>query len=96
MTWKIAPQFGDLKFAQAGFVTSLGKFEASWTRKSSGYVLEFTVPKGTVGNLTLPYVSPSKKPTITIDGDLLTRGVTHVNDTATVEVAGGSYQVYVK
>ncbi|KAK9854723.1 hypothetical protein MYU51_003985 [Penicillium brevicompactum] len=96
LEWKIAPQFGDLKFAQAGFVTSLGKFQASWERKSSGYTLEFTVPKGSVGNVTLPYITKSKKPSITIDGDQLTRGVTYVDDAATVRVTGGSHRVVVK
>lgn len=96
LEWKIAPQFGDLKFAQAGFVTSLGKFQASWERKSSGYTLEFTVPKGSVGNVTLPYITKSKKPSIAIDGDQLTRGVTYVDDAATVRVTGGSHRVVVK
>ncbi|KAK4863405.1 hypothetical protein LT330_002183 [Penicillium expansum] len=96
LTWKIAPQFGDLEFAEAGFVTSLGKFQASWVLDSSGYVLTFSVPKGTVGNVTLPYVTASKKPSITIDGDQLMRGVAYVDGTATVKVTGGSHKVVVR
>lgn len=96
LEWKIAPQFGDLNFARAGFVTSLGKFEASWKQESSGYALEFTVPKSSVGNVTLPYITKSKKPSITIDGDQLTRGVTYVDGTATVRVTGGSHRVVVR
>lgn len=96
LTWKIAPQFGDLESAEAGFVTSLGKFEASWILNSSGYVLTFSVPKGTVGNVTLPYVTASKKPSITIDGDQLMGGVAYVDGTATVKVTGGSHTVVVK
>ncbi|OQE30470.1 hypothetical protein PENFLA_c003G06452 [Penicillium flavigenum] len=95
LTWKIAPQFGDLEFAEAGFVTSLGKFQASWILNSSGYVLTFSVPKGTDGNVTLPYVTASKKPSITIDGDQLMRGVAYVDGAATVEVTGGSHKVVV-
>ncbi|KAJ5409919.1 uncharacterized protein N7487_004278 [Penicillium crustosum] len=95
-TLKIAPQFGDLEFAEAGFVTSLGKFEASWVLNSSGYVLTFSVPKGTVGDVILPYVTASKKPSITIDGDQLTREVSYVDGTATVKVTGGSHKVVVK
>ncbi|RAL09929.1 Six-hairpin glycosidase [Aspergillus homomorphus CBS 101889] len=92
-TWKLAPQFGDLKSAQAGFTTALGKFKAAWTKKSDKYTLEFTVPKGTTGNLTLPYIS-SKKPTITIDGNKITKGVSYVDKTATVAVgSGGSHKV---
>jgi hypothetical protein len=95
LAWKIAPQFGDLSFAEAGFVTSLGKFKASWKTTTDGYVLDFSVPKGTVGNLTLPFVTKSK-PLIAIDGDQLTRGVTYSDDTATIEVTGGSHKVAVK
>jgi hypothetical protein len=95
LAWKIAPQFGDLDFAEAGFVTSLGKFEASWKKTSSGYVLGFEVPKGTVGNVSLPYVTKSK-PSITIDGNQLTSGVVYLGDTATVEVTGGSHKIGVK
>ncbi|KAJ5130837.1 Alpha-L-rhamnosidase B [Penicillium bovifimosum] len=95
-TWKIAPQFGDLEFAEAGFVTTLGKFKASWRKQSNGYLLAFSVPKGTVGNVTLPYVVALKKPSITIDGDQLTRGVAYVDETATFEVTGGSHEVVVK
>ncbi|OGE57769.1 hypothetical protein PENARI_c001G09197 [Penicillium arizonense] len=95
-TWKIAPQFGDLESAEAGFVTSLGKFQASWRKGSSGYTLDFSVPKGTVGQLTLPFVTASRKPSITIDGDRLTRGLSYVDHTVTVKVTGGSHRVVVK
>ncbi|OJK02868.1 hypothetical protein ASPACDRAFT_1864575 [Aspergillus aculeatus ATCC 16872] len=95
-TWKLAPQFGDLKTAQAGFTTSLGQFQASWTKQSNEYSLQFTVPKGTTGSLALPYLN-SKKPTITIDGKKITKGVSYANNTATVAVAsGGSHKVVVK
>ncbi|CAG8020403.1 unnamed protein product [Penicillium salamii] len=98
LEWNIAPQFGDLDFASAGFVTSLGKFEASWKKRSSGhgYVLDFTVPKSSVGKVTLPFLTASKKPSITINGDHLTRGVTYVDNTATVKVTGGSHKVVVE
>ncbi|CAG8353753.1 unnamed protein product [Penicillium salamii] len=98
LEWKIAPQFGDLDFASAGFVTSLGKFEASWKRRSTGhgYVLDFTVPKSSVGKVTLPFITASKKPSITINGDELTRGVAYVDNTATVKVTGGSHKVVVE
>lgn len=98
LEWNIAPQFGDLDFASAGFVTSLGKFEASWKKRSNGhgYVLDFTVPKSSVGKVTLPFIAASKKPSITINGDQLTRGVTYVDNTATVKVTGGSHKVVVE
>lgn len=49
LTWRIAPQFGNLEYAEAGFVTSLGKFQASWVKDYQGYKLNFTVPGGTNG-----------------------------------------------
>ncbi|KAJ6120009.1 hypothetical protein N7523_004289 [Penicillium sp. IBT 18751x] len=96
MTWSISPQFADLEFAEAGFVTDLGKFQASWTRKSDHYTLNFTVPGGTVGNLTLPFVTASKKPSITINGDRVTKHIVYADDTATFGVDGGSYKVIVR
>jgi hypothetical protein len=95
LTWRIAPQFGDLDFAEAGFVTSLGKFQVSWKRGDGAYVLNFTVPKGTVGVLALPFVAASKRPEVAIDGDSLTRGLSYVDDTVTVRVTGGSHKVVV-
>ncbi|CAG7927955.1 unnamed protein product [Penicillium olsonii] len=93
LEWKIAPQFGDLEFASAGFVTSIGKFEASWKRgPNDGYVLDFTVPKRSGGKVTLPVI-PTKKPSITIDGQL-TR-VTSVDESVTLEMTGGSHHVVV-
>lgn len=95
-TWKIAPQFGDLEHAEAGFVTSLGKFQASWTKGSPGYKLSFVVPGDTNGILSLPYVTARKKPTIRINGAKVTKGVVYANGTATLGVdGGGSYKVVV-
>jgi hypothetical protein len=96
LTWSISPQFADLEFAEAGFVTELGKFQASWTKKSDRYTLNFTVPGGTFGNLTLPYITASKKPSITINGGRVTRDVVYADDTATFGVDGGSYKVVVR
>ncbi|PKX94663.1 Six-hairpin glycosidase [Aspergillus novofumigatus IBT 16806] len=84
MTWKIAPQFGDLKSAEAGFTTLLGKYKASWKRYSKGYMLQFSVPQGTMGTLTLPFVRSPKKPSIKIDGHDIKRGLAYENETATV------------
>ncbi|KAJ5646215.1 hypothetical protein N7490_002587 [Penicillium lividum] len=96
LTWDISPQFGDLEYAEAGFVTSLGKFQAGWTKKSGGYALDFTVPKGTTGNVTLPYVTSSKKPSITLDGALVKKGVVYADSRATFVVGGGSHKIVVK
>ncbi|KAH7350613.1 putative alpha-L-rhamnosidase B [Rhexocercosporidium sp. MPI-PUGE-AT-0058] len=52
--WILAPQFGDLKFVEGGFTTSLGQFSAKWTLISGGYELSFDTPVGTTGKLILP------------------------------------------
>jgi len=96
LTWAISPQFADLEFAEAGFMTSIGRFQASWRNKSDHYTLNFTVPGGTSGSLTLPYVTASKKPLITINGNQVMRNVVYADDTATFGVEGGSYNVIVR
>lgn len=91
-TWNIAPQFADLEYAEAGFVTSLGKFQASWKKVSGGYSLSFSVPEGTTGNLTLPFVTSSKRPSITMNGKRITTDVVYHDSTATfVMKKGGSH-----
>ncbi|KAJ5625630.1 hypothetical protein N7510_001939 [Penicillium lagena] len=95
-TWSLAPQFGDLEFAEAGFVTELGKYQASWTKKSNEYTLQFSVPEGTSGTLVLPYVKEGRRPKITIDGRRVTKGVAYAQDTATIRLNGGSYKVVVQ
>lgn len=96
LTWDLSPQFGDLEFAEAGFVTDLGKFQASWTKSSAGYTVNFSVPKGTTGNVTLPYVISSKKPSITLNGASVKRNVVYSDSTATFVVGGGSHKIVVK
>ena len=97
LTWSLAPQFGDLEYAQAGFVTSLGKYQASWTKEKNSYSIELKVPAGTSGEITLPYVTSSKKPTITVDGSVMKRGVTYANDLASFSLVGtGSHKIVVK
>ncbi|EAU36292.1 conserved hypothetical protein [Aspergillus terreus NIH2624] len=90
LTWLIAPQFGDLSSVEGGFTTSLGKFYAHWERNSTEtYTLHFSVPSGTRGNLTLPFIRSGEQPSITIDGNDIYRGVYYADDTATVTVSGG-------
>lgn len=89
LTWKIAPQFGDLKTVEGGFTTSLGKFQVSWKRKPDEYTLRFSVPEGTRGDLLLPFVTRGDKPSITIDGNDVSRGVNYTDGTASVRVSGG-------
>ncbi|KAJ5085441.1 hypothetical protein N7532_010212 [Penicillium argentinense] len=91
-TWKIAPQFADLEYAEAGFVTSLGKFQAFWRREDGGYVLSFSVPKGTTGVFTLPFVT-SKRPSVSLGGRKISKGLIYGEDTIEFSVEGGSDKV---
>lgn len=50
------PQFGELKFAEAGFVTGLGKFVVKWQKVVGGYDIQFETPTGTEGEVVLPSV----------------------------------------
>ncbi|KAJ5720161.1 hypothetical protein N7493_007039 [Penicillium malachiteum] len=95
-TWDLSPQFGDLTFAEGGFVTDLGKYSASWTKTKNEYTLEFNVPKGTSGSLTLPYIT-SKKPSIKVDGASVKAKVTYADDVATFSLTGGgSHKIVVQ
>lgn len=53
-TWRIAPSLGDLKFADAGFSTSVGFFSAKTQVGDSGWEVEFEAPEGTTGEFKLP------------------------------------------
>lgn len=66
-TWLLAPQFGDLTHAEAGFTTLMGRFRASWSLTESGYALTWGFPGGTVGTLELPILR-GKVPRIQADG----------------------------
>lgn len=96
-TWSLAPQFADLEFAEAGFVTSLGKFQASWKRaKSGGYSLSFVAPQGTTGTLGLPFVTPTRRPSITLNGKRVTKGLSYAGSVASFALAnGGSHSITV-
>ncbi|KAJ3575453.1 hypothetical protein NPX13_g4031 [Xylaria arbuscula] len=68
--WSFAPQLGDLEFAEGGFTTSLGKFQASWaiTEAGKSYSFNISTPEGTKGSVLLPQVSDARVANITIDG----------------------------
>ncbi|EXJ88367.1 hypothetical protein A1O1_05297 [Capronia coronata CBS 617.96] len=55
-TWKIAPQLGGLKFAEAGFQTSLGNFSSNVTAMDDGGVsVMFETPVGTSGSVVFQH-----------------------------------------
>lgn len=53
--WTLAPQMGNLTHVEGGFVTGLGKFQASWTKQGGCVVGSWNTPPGTSGTLTLPW-----------------------------------------
>ncbi len=110
-SWRLAPQFGDLKSVEGGFVTKLGKYQASWQVESWGYTISFSVPKGTTGQLVLPCLTIGKLPSVKLDGSLVngklgshggssssTRKRDEVGDGSVVLVTadGGSHTVIVQ
>lgn len=52
--WQLKPSFGDLKWAQAGFTTSLGKFQSKWSIIGKRVFVEWETPLGTEGWIELP------------------------------------------
>jgi hypothetical protein len=52
--WSLAPQMGDLSFAEAGFTTPLGSFSAGWKKHGDTLSLSVSTPKGTRGEVILP------------------------------------------
>jgi hypothetical protein len=102
-TWQFAPQFGDLEYARAGFVTGLGKFEASWRMEGGdgGYGAVVTTPEGTKGMLLLPVLEKGVKPRIEVDGKRVCgkwyrKGVADdVVDLVSVAVGGGNHTLSV-
>ncbi|KAG9249067.1 glycoside hydrolase family 78 protein [Calycina marina] len=59
-TWTLAPQFGDLTRAEAGFTTPKGKFTARWKLIPNGYEMSWDFPGGTVGTIVMPTLGNSE------------------------------------
>ncbi|KAI3397992.1 hypothetical protein diail_9969 [Diaporthe ilicicola] len=103
--WLFAPQFGGLAFAEGGFVTALGRFQAGWDvaaeeEQGAGYNASVTTPVGTVGRLVLPVVEQGSKPTVIVDGEEVEtewfRKTGVVFDTVVVKgVEGGEHTIVV-
>lgn len=102
-TWRFAPQFGDLAFAEGGFTTSLGKFQAGWSTGKGGgggYKASLKTPEGTVGTLVLPVVEQGSVPNVIVNGNKVEarwyRRIGVVFDTVVVEgVKGGEHSIAV-
>ncbi|KAF2472593.1 Six-hairpin glycosidase [Lindgomyces ingoldianus] len=95
-TWSLKPQFGDLKRAEGGFMTNLGKFQAKWELEYAGYQLKFATPKGTSGDIVLPCLEQGKIPTIKIGGSVIAEGSAKLEGNGVLmAVQGGEYSIEV-
>ncbi|KAI5246140.1 Six-hairpin glycosidase [Aureobasidium subglaciale] len=96
-TWSLKPQFADLKYAQAGFVTSLGRFSAGWNVTNNGrdYSLWWKIPEGTLGNVTLPPLLSGKTGKVIIDGKSFKNRSVDKRDGLTFEIGGGNHSIVV-
>lgn len=64
--WELKPQFGDLKSAEGGFTTPLGKFSSGWALDGDGgFEMWWDVPAGTKGTVVFP---ESEKRDVIVDG----------------------------
>jgi hypothetical protein len=97
-TWKLAPQFGDLRSVEGGFTTSLGKYQASWQLVGGGYTLNYNMPEGTTGQVILPCLSAGKFPRITVDGLPVPADMSAqiVGSGVVLKARGGSHQIVVR
>ncbi|KAI4604284.1 hypothetical protein KJ359_000417 [Pestalotiopsis sp. 9143b] len=69
--WALAPQLGDLTFAEGGFSTSLGKYRAAWAllADDGGYNVTVSTPVGTAGSVLLPLLGDnSTEASVEFDG----------------------------
>lgn len=86
--WKIAPQFGDLQHAEAGFMNTRGKWYAKWTLIEYGYMIEWNVPAGTKGTIVLPSIGGRAPKVVKVDGREITERLFGDADDGTVVVEG--------
>lgn len=94
--WLIEPQFGDLKFAQAGFTVPMGKFSASWITTKLGYTVTVDVPKSTTGVARLPFPSDGKRPlSVTLNLKKQDYEIDTDNKIITFHVKGGKHTIIV-
>ena len=66
--WKIAPQFGDLEHAEAGFTNDRGRWHVKWEVSDSDYTVGWFVPRGTRGTIVLPSIGGRRPSVVIVDG----------------------------
>jgi hypothetical protein len=93
-TWIIAPQPGDVEWAQGRIPTPAGALVSRWRRgdRSSSFTLTMAAPAGTSGTVAVPELGRSR--TITMDSTVVWRngspaaGVTAVERDGAVQFSG--------
>lgn len=92
-TWTLKPQFGDVKNAEAGFVTDLGKFVASRSRHDGGYKVTVNTPAGTTGEVSLPVLKKGCIPTLKVNGTKLRSARLENDDRVAFAIEGGHWEI---
>jgi hypothetical protein len=91
--WELKPLFGDLRRAEAGFMTGLGKLQAKWERSASGYTVALQTPVGTAGRVSLPMEGNA---TVVVNGDAVSEDAyIREADRVILELKGGEYEIRV-
>lgn len=90
------PQFGDLKTAEGGFVTKLGKFRAKWEVVDGGYWIDVETPRGTEGELVLPLMKEGVFPSFVMNGKRQESSAVKIEGRSMrMIVVGGEYRIEV-
>lgn len=78
-------------------MTSLGKFSAGWNITNGGrtYSVQWSVPEGTIGNVTLPPLPSGKTGKVTIDGKSFKNRSVDKKDGLTFQINGGNHTMVV-
>ena len=83
-SWKLKPQFGNLRNAEAGFMTRLGRFRAKWVRsveELGAYSVGFETPEGSKGVVMLPVRGEGKGDVkVVVNGVMVGRELCVVED----------------
>lgn len=95
-TWTLKPQFGDLKRAEAGFMTVLGKFRASWTKHDEGLEVTFETPRGTEGVISLSVAQLGGNASMEVNGEMVQEETRRSEiEPLVIKLTGGKYHVKV-
>jgi hypothetical protein len=91
--WEVKPLFGDLRRAEAGFMTDLGKFQAKWEKIAGGYTMRLQTPEGTMGRVGLPVEGNAR---VIVDGRAVGADEYTVETNRVVlQLQGGAHEIRV-